>query len=324
MKTAFITGITGMDGYYLSNFLIKNGYEIHGLIRATSSIEHLDKRIHFHIGDWTSLQILFELILPNEIYHLAAQSNVGTSFQNPKLSVETDIEGIVYILEAIKKSGLISSVKLFNACSSEMYAGTDRNVLITENTLMSPQSPYALAKQFSFSMVKLYRDVYGLFGCNGILFNHTGPLRRNNFVCKKITSSIKKISEGKLDCLKIGNLDTRRDFGYAPDYTNAMWKMLQYKVAKDYVIASGKLHSLREMIEIGFEWVGISIIWKGTGKEEIGICENTGKILVCIDPEFYRPNDVGPLCGDSSLAKSLLNWETSISFYDMIGEMVLL
>ena len=195
MKTAFITGITGMDGYYLSNFLIKNGYEIHGLIRATSSIEHLDKRIHFHIGDWTSLQILFELILPNEIYHLAAQSNVGTSFQNPKLSVETDIEGIVYILEAIKKSGLISSVKLFNACSSEMYAGTDRNVLITENTLMSPQSPYALAKQFSFSMVKLYRDVYGLFGCNGILFNHTGPLRRNNFVCKKITSSIKKISD---------------------------------------------------------------------------------------------------------------------------------
>lgn len=318
IKRALITGITGQDGSYLAEFLLDKGYEVHGLVRCSSvhgteRIDHLlaDDLITLHDGDLsdsTSIVRVVSSVQPDEIYNLAAQSHVGVSFDAAEYTGDVDALGVLRILEAVHMLGLDKTCKIYQASTSELY-GKVEEVPQNEDTPFHPFSPYAVAKQYGFWMVKEYRDAYGMFACNGILFNHESERRGENFVTRKITKAAARISLGLQDHLELGNLDSLRDWGYAKDYVECMWMILQHDVPDDFVIATGVQHSVREFVEWSFAHVGIELDWEGEGVDEKGYDRATGKMLVCVNPAFYRPTDVVDLWGDPTKAKTVLGWD---------------
>jgi GDPmannose 4,6-dehydratase len=331
MKKALITGITGQDGSYLAELLLSKGYEVHGLRRAaslfnTERIDHLinNKNLNFHLHygdliDSSNLNRLLEQIQPDEIYNLGAQSHVHISFQLPEYTAEVDGLGTLRLLDAIKSTGI--KTKFYQASTSELF-GKVQETPQTENTPFYPRSPYGIAKLFSFWTVKNYREAYSLFACNGILFNHESERRGQIFVTRKITKGIVNIKNGKQEKITLGNLDAKRDWGYAPDYVEAMWLMLQQDKPDDYVIATGKTHSIREFCEEAFRLAGYEIIWEGKDLEEKGIDKKTGKIVIEIDPKYFRPTEVDLLIGDSSKAHNKLNWKPKVGFKELIKIMM--
>ena len=318
IKRALITGITGQDGSYLAEFLLDKGYEVHGLVRrlsvhGTERIDHLlaDDLITLHDGDLsdsTSIVRVVSSVQPDEIYNLAAQSHVGVSFDAAEYTGDVDALGVLRILVAVHMLGLDKTCKIYQASTSELY-GKVEEVPQNEDTPFHPFSPYAVAKQYGFWMVKEYRDAYGMFACNGILFNHESERRGENFVTRKITKAAARISLGLQDHLELGNLDSLRDWGYAKDYVECMWMILQHDVPDDFVIATGVQHSVREFVEWSFAHVGIELDWEGEGVDEKGYDRATGKMLVCVNPAFYRPTDVVDLWGDPTKAKTVLGWD---------------
>lgn len=330
-KTALITGVTGQDGSYLAEFLLEKGYDVHGLVRRSSSfnrerIEHLrgDSRFALHYGDMTDSSNLIRLIKelePDEIYHLAAQSHVQISFDVPEYTANTDGLGTLRLLEAVRFLGLVEKTKVYNACTSELY-GKVEEMPQTEKTPFHPRSPYGVAKLYSFWIAKNYREAYGMFNANGILFNHESSRRGENFVTRKITLSIKNIMDGKQDRIRLGNLDAKRDWGYAPDYVEAMWLMLQQEKPDDYVISTGQTHSVREFVELAFKVVDIDIRWEREGVEEKGIDQKTGNVLVEVSPKYFRPSEVDILLGDPTKAREELGWEPKTDFKTLVKEMM--
>jgi len=326
MKTAFITGITGQDGSYLAEFLISKGYEVHGLVRRSSSInreriEHLRATIHLHYGDLSDsggLTNLLHTLQPQEIYHLGAQSHVRISFDIPEYTSDVVGIGTIRILEAIRNAEI--ECKFYQASSSEMF-GTSPSPQC-ESTPLLPQSPYAVAKLMGYHATCNYRDAYGLFACNGILFNHESERRGENFVSKKITQQVAKIKLGIEKDIVLGNLDAKRDWGYAPEYVEAMWLMLQQDKPEDFVIATGEAHSVREFVEKSFRIADIDIRWEGRGINEKGIDSETGKPLVRVDPRYLRPAEVDELLGDPSYARKKLGWKSKTSFDELVEIMV--
>ncbi len=331
MKKALITGITGQDGSYLAELLLEKGYEVHGIIRPSSSIRtaridhHFNNpEIHNHtlflhhgdLTDTTNISTLIREIEPDEVYNLAAQSHVRISFDLPELTAETDAIGTLTILEAIRKQGLADRVKFYQASTSELY-GKVQEIPQTETTPFYPRSPYGVAKLYSFWIIKNYREAYNMFACNGILFNHESERRGYNFVTRKITLGLSKIKLGLQDCLELGNLDTKRDWGYAKEYVEAMWLMLQHETADDFVIATGETHSVREFIEAACEELKIKLAWSGEGIDEIGTDEVTGKTIIKINPHYFRPTEVDLLLGDPTKAKQKLGWEAKTKFADL-------
>lgn len=332
VKKAFITGITGQDGSYLAEFLLKKGYEVHGLLRRSSSfnrkrIEHLYKskeereaNLHLHYGDITDSSNLLHLIgsiKPDEIYNLAAQSHVGISFTVPEFTAECSGFSVLKLLEAIRTADLLSKTKFYQASTSELF-GKAVETPQNENTPFYPRSPYAVAKLYAYWIIKNYREAYDLFACNGILFNHESPRRGENFVSKKIVQSLAKIKYDKRGTLYLGNLDAKRDWGYAPDYVESMWLMLQKETAEDYVIATGETHTVREFVEETCKLLDIELIWKGKGLDELGIDGNTGKTILTVDPSYFRPTEVDLLLGDPSKAKKNLGWEPRVKFKELV------
>ena len=329
-KTAFITGITGQDGGYLAELLLEKGYEVHGLRRRTSSdeikrIQHLQdyNKFYLHYGDLTdtgSLIKLFDTHLFNEVYNLAAQSHVRVSFDVPEYTADVDALGTLRLLECIRVLGLMERTRFYQASTSELYG---RVVAIpqTEETPFYPRSPYGVAKQFAFWSVKNYRESYGLHGSNGILFNHESPWRGREFVTQKIVKGVVEIARGTMEQLELGNLDAKRDWGHAKDYVDGMYRMVQHEHGDDYVLATGELHSVRELVEICFNKVDMRIHWEGKGVDEKGIDEN-GNTVVSINPEFYRPAEVDLLLGDPSKAKEVLGWQPQYTFQTLIEEMM--
>ncbi|XP_074115703.1 GDP-mannose 4,6 dehydratase [Cotesia typhae] len=337
-RIALITGITGQDGSYLAEFLLEKGYEVHGIIRRASSfnttrIQHLyadpkshkQEKMKLHWGDMTDSSSLIKVIAavqPTEIYNLAAQSHVKVSFELSEYTGEVDAIGTVRLLDAIRTCGLEKKVKFYQASTSELYGGRDTSAPQNESTPFYPRSPYACAKIYSYWIVINYREAYGLYACNGILFNHESPRRGENFVTRKITRTIAKIYLGAQDVLELGNLNAKRDWGHAKDYVKAMWMMLQQENPEDYVIATGESHSVREFVELAFQHVNINIIWEGTGVDEVGRDKNSGKVLVRVNPRYFRPTEVGILLGDASKAKMKLGWEPSVSFKELVQDMM--
>ena len=317
MKSALITGITGQDGSYLAELLLEKGYDVHGIVRrssvhGTGRIDHLlsSSRLHLHDGDLSDSSSLIRIISkvrPSEIYNLAAQSHVGVSFDAAEYTGDIDAIGVLRILEAVHMLGMDKTCKIYQASTSELY-GKVEEVPQNENTPFHPYSPYAVAKQYGFWMIKEYREAYGMFAANGILFNHESERRGESFVSRKITRAVGRIAEGLQDHLELGNLDSLRDWGYAKDYVECMWLILQQETPDDFVIATGRQHSVREFVEWAFDYAGISISWQGTGVNEIGINQASGKTVVKINPDFYRPTDVVNLWGDPSKAESVLGW----------------
>lgn len=317
MKSALITGITGQDGSYLAELLLEKGYDVHGIVRrssvhGTGRIDHLlsSSRLHLHDGDLSDSSSLIRIISkvrPSEIYNLAAQSHVGVSFDAAEYTGDIDAIGVLRILEAVHMLGMDKTCKIYQASTSELY-GKVEEVPQNENTPFHPYSPYAVAKQYGFWMIKEYREAYGMFAANGILFNHESERRGESFVTRKITRAVGRIAEGLQDHLELGNLDSLRDWGYAKDYVECMWLILQQETPDDFVIATGRRHSVREFVEWAFDYAGISISWQGTGVNEIGINQASGKTVVKINPDFYRPTDVVNLWGDPSKAESVLGW----------------
>lgn len=317
MKSALITGITGQDGSYLAELLLEKGYDVHGIVRRSSvhgtcRIDHLlsSSRLHLHDGDLSDSSSLIRIISkvrPSEIYNLAAQSHVGVSFDAAEYTGDIDAIGVLRILEAVHMLGMDKTCKIYQASTSELY-GKVEEVPQNENTPFHPYSPYAVAKQYGFWMIKEYREAYGMFAANGILFNHESERRGESFVTRKITRAVGRIAEGLQDHLELGNLDSLRDWGYAKDYVECMWLILQQETPDDFVIATGRQHSVREFVEWAFDYAGISISWQGTGVNEIGINQASGKTVVKINPDFYRPTDVVNLWGDPSKAESVLGW----------------
>ncbi len=318
MKKALITGITGQDGSYLAEFLLEKGYEVHGLIRrssvhTTSRIDHLiaDGSIKLHDGDLadsSSVVKAIAVIRPDEIYNLAAQSHVGVSFDAAEYTGEVDALGVLRILEAVRTLGLGDTCRIYQASTSELY-GKVEAVPQDEETPFHPYSPYAVAKQYGFWIMRQYRDAFGMFASNGILFNHESERRGETFVTRKITLAASRIAAGIQDHLELGNLDSLRDWGYAKDYVECMWLILQHSEPDDFVIATGEQHTVREFVEWSFEAAGIELDWQGEGVEEKGYDKATGKMLVCVNPEFYRPTDVVNLLGNPAKAKKLLGWD---------------
>jgi GDPmannose 4,6-dehydratase len=334
MKKALITGITGQDGSYLSEFLLSKNYEVHGIKRRSSSfntkrVDHLYKdphqdRINFHLyyGDLTdtsSLIRLIQKIKPNEIYNLAAQSHVAVSFENPEYTSDTNALGALRILESIRILNLSKKIKFYQASTSEMY-GKVQETPQNEATPFYPRSPYAISKLFAYWTTINYREAYGIFACNGILFNHESPKRGETFVSKKISIGLAKIKLGLEDCLYLGNLDSKRDWGHAKDYVEMQWLILQQKYPDDYVIATGKQYTVRDFVNIAAKYLGMDIRWSGKGKREKGIYK--GKIIIKIDSRYFRPAEVDTLLGDSSKARKKLKWKPKISFEMMVKEMV--
>lgn len=325
MKKALITGITGQDGSYLAELLLEKGYEVHGIVRRSSSentgrIDHLlmNDRVTLHIGDLgDSLSIvrIVEEIKPDEIYNLAAQSHVQVSFDAPEYSGDIDALGVLRILEAVRMAGLGTACRIYQASTSELY-GKVEEVPQKETTPFHPYSPYAVAKQYGFWIVKEYREAYNMFAVNGILFNHESERRGENFVTRKITRAAGRIACGLQDKLYLGNLDSLRDWGYAKDYVECMWLMLQHDVPEDFVIATGVQHTVREFTTLAFHYVGIELEWQGSGVDERGIDKESGRILVEVSKEFYRPTDVVNLWGDPSKARSILGWDPQKTSYD--------
>lgn len=331
-KVAFITGINGQDGSYLAEFLLEKNYEVHGLVRRSSisnteKIDHLinNKLITIHDGDLSDSSCLIRLIneiQPDEIYNLAAQSHVGTSFDVPEYTGDIDAIGVLRLLEAIRLLHLEKKTKFYQASTSELF-GKVEEVPQSETTPFHPYSPYAVAKQYGFWMCKEYREAYGIFASNGILFNHESPRRGENFVTRKITIAVGRIKEGLQDHLELGNLDSLRDWGFAKDYVECMWLILQQKESDDFVVATGVQHTVREFCTLAFRYAGIEIEWKGSGENEKGYDKSTGKMLVCVSPKFYRPTDVVNLWGNPTKAKNTLGWNpTKTSFEELVRLMV--
>ena len=333
MKKALITGITGQDGSYLAELLLEKGYEVHGVIRRSSSfntgrIDHIinDKRYEniffFHYGDVTdasNLNRLLEMIEPDEIYNLAAQSHVQVSFEIPNYTAQVDALGTLHFLDAIRETGL--ETKFYQASTSELY-GKVQEAPQKETTPFYPRSPYAVAKLYGYWIVVNYREAYNLFACNGILFNHESPRRGETFVTRKITRAVARIKQGLQDKLMLGNLNSLRDWGYAPEYVEAMWLMLQKDEPDDFVIATGKQYSVREFTQMAFENVGIQIDWHGEDDSEYGVDNFTGEKIVEVSPKYFRPTEVETLLGDASKAKKKLNWTPKITFEKLVKEMV--
>lgn len=332
MKTALITGITGQDGSYLSEFLLEKGYDVHGIVRRSSSdrkerIEHLENDPHFriHYGDMTdsiSLVKIVDAVKPDEIYNLAAQSHVKVSFEVPEYTADADAVGTLRMLEAIRIAGIENSCKFYQASTSELF-GKVQEIPQSETTPFYPYSPYAAAKQYAFWIVRNYREAYGIFASNGILFNHESERRGETFVTRKITLAAANIAAGKQDKLYLGNLDALRDWGYAKDYVECMWLILQHDKPDDFVIATGEQHSVREFCTLSFKFAGIDLEWHGKGVDEKGIDKKTGKVLVEVSPEFFRPTDVVTLLGDPAKAKAALGWNpTKTSFEELVRLMI--
>ena len=330
MKKALITGITGQDGSYLTELLMEKGYEVHGIIRRASSfnthrIDHLyqdqlegEPKMILHYGDMTdssNLNRLIEKIEPTEIYNLAAQSHVQVSFEVPEYTAEADGIGVLRILDAIRETGV--DARFYQASTSELY-GQVMEVPQTETTPFYPRSPYAVAKQYGFWIVKNYRESYGLHASNGILFNHESPRRGETFVTRKITMAVARISRGLQKCLYMGNIDAYRDWGYAPDYVEMMWMMLQQDTPDDYVVATNEMHTVREFIEKSFACVDIEIVWEGEGVQEVGKNKATGDIVIRMDERYYRPCEVEQLLGDPAKAKRQLGWEPQVKFAELV------
>ena len=333
-KVALISGITGQDGSYLAEFLLNKGYEVHGIKRRTSlfntdRIDHIinsdliDKRFFFHHADMTDSSSLFHLvnsIKPDEIYNLAAQSHVAVSFEEPEYTANADGLGVLRLLEAIRSSNLIESTKFYQASTSELF-GKVIETPQTEKTPFYPRSPYGVAKLYAYWITVNYREAYGIFACNGILFNHESPLRGETFVTRKITKSLSRIALGSEEVLSLGNLDAKRDWGHAKDYVEVQWLMLQAKEPKDYVVSTGAQYSVREFVTKAADKLNIDLTWKGSGIEEKAY-DKKGNLVVQVDPIYFRPTEVETLLGDSSLARSELNWNPKISFDEMLQEMI--
>ena len=317
MKKALITGITGQDGSYLAEFLLGKGYEVHGIIRRASvpntrRIDHIIDRLKIHEGDLTDASSLCRIVAqvkPDEVYNLAAQSHVQVSFEAAEYTGDVDALGVLRILEAVHNAGLDKTCRIYQASTSELY-GKVESAPQNEQTPFHPYSPYAIAKQYGYWMIRQYREAYGMFACNGILFNHESERRGENFVTRKITLAAGRIACGLQDHLELGNLDSGRDWGYAPDYVECMWKMLQQDEPDDYVIATGVQHTVREFTELAFAHDGIELEWRGSGVDEKGYDKATGKMLVCVNPRWYRPTDVVNLLGDSTKAQEKLGWDS--------------
>jgi len=334
MRKAFITGITGQDGSYLTELLLGKGYEVHGMIRRASSfntrrIDHLyqdphdeDARLFLHYGDLTdssNLNRLLERIRPDEIYNLGAQSHVQVSFEVPEYTAETDAVGTLRLVDAIKDTGL--DCRFYQASTSELY-GKARESPQSERTPFHPRSPYGAAKLYAYWIVVNYREAYGLHASNGILFNHESPRRGRTFVTRKITRAAAAIALGRQDCLHLGNLDAARDWGWAPDYVEAMWRMLRRDEPDDYVIATGEMHTVREFAEKAFGVLDLPIEWEGEGADEVGIDASSGRTVVRVDPRYFRPAEVDALLGDATRAKERLGWRPTVRFDELVEIMV--
>ena len=323
MKKALITGITGQDGSYLAEFLLEKGYDVHGITRRasianTGRIEHIMDKITLHDGDLSdssSLIRIINLVRPDEIYNLAAQSHVQVSFDVPEYSGDVDALGVLRILEAVRILGLTKSCRIYQASTSELY-GKVEEVPQRETTPFHPYSPYAVAKQYGFWITKEYREAYGMFAVNGILFNHESERRGENFVTRKITLAAGRIAEGLQDHLELGNMDSLRDWGYAKDYVECMWMILQHDTPEDFVIATGEQHTVRDFTEKVFAVNGITIRWEGSGVDEKGYDAETGKMLVCVNHQWFRPTDVDNLWGDPTKAKTVLGWNPQKTSYE--------
>lgn len=335
-KTALITGITGQDGSYLAELLIQRGYMVHGIVRRSSSFNrerlktiydysHEEKgRLILHYGDMTdssSIIRILQLAKPDEIYNLAAQSHVHVSFEVPEYTANADALGTLRLLEAIKILGMLKKVRFYHASTSELY-GLAQEIPQTEKTPFYPRSPYAIAKLYAHWITVNYREAYGMFACNGILFNHESERRGENFVSKKITQQVAKIKLGLDNKLVLGNLNAKRDWGYAKEYVEAMWLMLQQDNPEDFVIATEETHTVREFVEEAFRIVGIEILWKGEGMHEKGIDKKTGRILVELDPKYFRPAEVDTLLGDASKASKKLGWFPKTKFKELVKIMI--
>lgn len=331
-KTALITGITGQDGSYLSELLLEKGYDVHGIIRRSSvdyreRIAHLEGKPHFHLhyadlGDSMSIVQVMNKVRPDEVYNLAAQSHVQVSFDSPEYTANVDAVGVLRILEAIRQCGLTKTCRMYQASTSELY-GKVEEVPQNENTPFHPYSPYAVAKLYGFWIVKEYREAYDMFCCSGILFNHESERRGETFVTRKITLAAARIKQGKQEKLYLGNLDSLRDWGYAKDYVECMWLILQHDKPEDFVVATGVQHTVREFCYYAFKHVGIELEFKGEGINEKGIDKATGRVLVEVSPDFFRPTDVVNLWGDPTKARAELGWNPAkTSFEDLVKLMV--
>jgi len=336
MKRALITGITGQDGAYLAEFLLQKGYEVHGIKRRTSlfntdRIDHLyqdphekSRRFILHYGDMTdssSLVHIIQKVQPDEVYNLAAQSHVAVSFEEPEYTANSDALGTLRLLEAIRILGLDKKTRFYQASTSELY-GKVQETPQTEKTPFYPRSPYAAAKLYAYWITVNYREAYGMYACNGILFNHESPIRGETFVTRKITRALARIKLGLQDCLYLGNLDARRDWGHAKDYVEMQWLMLQQQQPEDYVIATGEQYSVREFVNVAANDLGMTIRWEGDGIDEKGY-DDKGNCIVAVDPRYFRPTEVETLLGDPTKAKTKLHWTPRITFKELVSEMVL-
>lgn len=323
VKIALITGITGQDGSYLAELLLEKGYEVHGIVRrssveTTGRINHILDKLHLHDGDLSDSSSIIRIVnetKPDEIYNLAAQSHVGTSFDAAEYTGDVDALGVLRILEAVRMLGLEKKTRIYQASTSELY-GKVEECPQNEETPFHPYSPYAVAKQYGFWIIKEYREAYGMFACNGILFNHESERRGENFVTRKITRAAGRIVYGLQDHLELGNLDSLRDWGYAKDYVECMWLILQQENPDDFVIATGVQHTVREFTTLAFKHCGIELEWKGEGMDEKGYDKKTGKMLVCVNPQWFRPTDVVNLWGDPTKARTVLGWNPQKTSYE--------
>ena len=338
MKKALITGITGQDGSYLAELLLSKGYDVHGLVRRSSSfntwrIDHIREKLHLHYGDLidtSSIIKTLQFVGPDEIYNLAAQSHVMVSFETPEYTANADALGPLRILEALRILGLHDRTRFYQASTSELFGRTQQSPQ-DETTPFHPRSPYGVAKLYAYWITVNYREAYGMYACNGILFNHESPLRGETFVTRKITRGLARIWHGLEDCLRLGNLEARRDWGHARDFVVAQWLMLQQSEPRDYVIATGKQHSVREFIERASREIGMELEWRGEGVDEVGVVRalsvdspkvKVGDVIVRVDPAYHRPAEVETLLGDASRARAELGWEPKVGFEELVREMM--
>ena len=328
MKTALITGITGQDGSYLAEFLLEKGYEVHGIVRRSSlinthRIDHIYDRIHLHYGDITDSTNVISVIrkvAPDEIYNLAAQSHVKVSYETPEYTGQVDALGTLRVLEAVRLLDMDGHVKVYQASTSELF-GLVQTVPQNELTPFHPRSPYGVAKMYGYWIIKNYRESYGMYACSGILFNHESPRRGETFVTRKITLGLSAIAKGEQECLTLGNLNALRDWGHARDYVEAMWMMLQQDKPEDYVIATGRMYSVRQFVEACAPYFGMDIEWQGHGVDEVGIDKNTRNVIIRVASKYFRPAEVEQLLGDATKAKKELGWEPKTSFEKLVEEM---
>ena len=328
MKVALITGITGQDGSYLAELLLEKGYEVHGIVRRSSlinthRIDHIFQNINLHYGDLTdstNIVRVIQKVKPDEIYNLGAQSHVKVSFEMPEYTADVDAVGTLRILEAVRLLGMEDRVRIYQASTSELY-GLVQETPQLETTPFYPRSPYGVAKLYGYWITKNYREAYGMYTCTGILFNHESPRRGETFVTRKITQALSKISVGRQDCLYLGNLNAKRDWGHAKDFVEAMWLMLQQDEPDDYVIATGTQYSVRDFVDEAAPYFGMKIVWMGEGVNEIGYDLNTKKTVIQVDPKYFRPAEVESLLGDASKAKEKLGWEPKTSFKQLVEDM---